>query len=282
MRFTLLSLFTMLALSASAQLINYKIEEADPELAFTKFIAPEYGAMGGSTTIGMYLGAQARVGITEALTIEGYGRYDVWTISGEGPQYTVDAALFLPLKKGSKTKDVPVILSYNPYAGTEFKDGNLYNVEETRSITIPNGKYNTQLGARAGVHVSSVGVGNPGLGPEGVISHAGVYVGGQMTAKTLIKALINDDVYRYGAGFSRTYLDVLVLPSNNLSEPTATADTRKDGLIGWRAGLQWYVSPHDGEYRFLGRSVISLEVGQRPISGWNLSMGWGLAFAEKR
>lgn len=277
MRVTLFTALLILAIAGFAQQVTYRIEEADPQKAFTKFIAPEYGMLSNSTDIGMFLGASARIGLTNAITMEGFGRYDVWTINGAGAKYSFEAGAFLPLKKGSKVKDVPIILSYNPYA-----DGGVgYRVEETRSITIKNGKYDTQLGLRGGVHVASVGVGSL-TGPGGTVNLAGVYFGGQMTTQTLIKALINDDVYRYGAGFSRMYADIFILPVSNLSEPTATDGTKKDGTFGWRVGLQWYVSPHDGEYRFLGRSVIGAEVGSRPLSGTMFTMSWGLALAEKR
>jgi hypothetical protein len=268
----------VITLASYSQQVSYRIVESDPTLAFSKFVAPEYGLGYNSTDIGMFLGVSTRLGLTESLTLEGFGRYDVWTINGDGAKYSAEAGIFLPLKKGSKTKDVPIILSYNPYA-----DGGVgYRVEETRSITIKDGTYTTELGLRAGLHTAAVGVGTLGLGDGGTINLGGLYLGGQMTAKTLIKTLINDDVYRYGAGFSRTYVDLFVLPVSELSDPIANDGVKKDGIIGWRAGMQWYVSPHDGEYRFLGRSVIGAEIGSRPLSGFMFNMSWGFAFAEKR
>ena len=102
-----------------------------------------------------------------------------------------------------------------------------------------------------------------------------------MTSQAYYEVLVNDDITRYGAGFSRIYGDLLLLPLTELSNPLANKDLKKDGTIGWRAGMQWYVSPYHGDYRFLGHSIFNVEVGQRPLSGWLFSMGWAFALLER-
>ena len=101
-----------------------------------------------------------------------------------------------------------------------------------------------------------------------------------MTSQAFVRTIINDDVERIGAGFTRIYADVMILPLSELSADPLSAVAKPDGMIGWRLGYQWYVSPHEGEYKFFGNSVFGAEIGQRPLSGFMFNLYWALAFSR--
>ncbi len=268
----------LLAVMANAQTVNYQVLEDNPEKAYTKFIAPEIGTEYNATDISVSLGVNARYGITDIITLEGVARFDVYSFNSGGPTFLLEAGAFYPLKKKIKNKEVPIILSYNPYAGTVYKDGRSYNVEETKSITIPSGQYKNQYGVRGGLHYRSIGAGDEVIGiATGNINLAGIYIGGQMTTQAYVKTKINNDVERIGAGFTRIYFDALILPVSELSDATLAPTAESDGTIGWRLGFQWFVSPHDGDYKFLGNSVFGAELGKRPLSGFLFNVTWGFA-----
>ncbi|WP_421874811.1 hypothetical protein [Marinoscillum sp.] len=271
--------FTCLGYLAQSQQISYQVLEDDPDKAYTKFIAPEWGAESNTTNLSIFLGANARFGLTDLITLEGTARVDVYQLNGSGIGFLLEAGGFLPLTTKIKKKDVPIILSYNPYAGTEYKDGKKYNVEETRSITIPNGQYKNQLGVRAGLHNRQTAIVDNGAG--GSIFLSGIYLGGQFTSQAFVKTKINNDVERIGAGFTRVYADLLVLPVSTPDAAANTGDVKSDGILGWRLGYSWYVSPHDGDYKFLGNSVFAAEIGHRPLSGFLFNVSWGFAFMNR-
>ena len=100
-----------------------------------------------------------------------------------------------------------------------------------------------------------------------------------MTSQAFVKALINNDVERIGAGFTRLYGDIFLLPVSTVSTDTLldAEDIKSDGVLGWRIGYQWYISPHEGEYKFFGNSVFGAEIGSRPLSGFMFNFTWGYA-----
>ncbi|MFK7953856.1 MAG: hypothetical protein AB8B73_13505 [Ekhidna sp.] len=265
-------------LSLLAQTVSYKVLEDNPEKAYTKFIAPEFGMESNATDLAIFLGANARYGISDKLTLEGAARFDVYSPNSGSPTFLVEAGGFYPLKTQIKNKEVPVILSYNPTAGSGYKNGQRYTVEETKSITIPSGQYKNQYGVRAGLHYRSIGAQDDinGIAP-GNINLAGLYIGGQMTSQAYVKTMINNDVERIGAGFTRIYADIFILPVTGLSDDTLAPATEGDGTFGWRVGFHWYTAPHDGDYKFLGNSILGAELGKRPLSGFMFNITWGYA-----
>lgn len=271
-------LITIIGISLSAQSITYAVLADDPEQANTNFIAPEFGAESNGTDLGLFVGANLRRDFGK-LTMEGMGRYDVWKVNGTSAAFLLEGGLFLPMKTNMKNKEVPVMLSYNPYAGKEYKDGKEYNIEETKFIKIPSGKYKNVLGVRGGLHLRRVGVGDDITTdvPPGSIFLGGVYLGGQFTSQAFVKTLVNNDVERIGAGFSRFYGDLMVLPLSELSDESLANTAKSDGMIGWRVGYQWYISPHEGEYKFFGNSVFGAELGSRPLAGFMFNITWGWA-----
>jgi len=273
---------SMICYLTKAQSITYNILEDNPEKVYTKFIAPELGVENNSPNISFFVGANARYGITDALVLEGIARLDVYQSNGAGAGFLLEAGGFLPLTSKIKRKEIPIILSYNPYADTKYENGVKYNVEETKYLKVPDGQYKNQIGVRGGLHQRRTGTGDLFDAVEGAINLTGVYLGGQWTSQAYMKTKINNDVERIGAGFTRVYGDLLVLPVSNLSEPLANNDVKADGVIGWRVGFQWYVSPHDGDYKFLGNSVFTAEIGSRPLSGFLFNMSWGFALMSNR
>ena len=280
MKFIFLTLGLLISSQLFAQQITYQVLEDNPDQAYSKFIAPEWGAESNTTNLSLFLGANGRIGLTEVLTLEGVARIDLYQINGSGIGTLLEAGAFLPLKSKIKEKKVPVILSYNPYAGTTYKDGKRYNVEETRSITIPNGQYKNQVGVRGGLHNRLTSIYDNGAG--GNIFLSGVYLGGQWTSQAYVRTKINNDVERIGAGFTRVYGDLLVLPVSTPDAAANTGDVKSDGILGWRIGYQWYVSPHNGDYKFLANSVFGAEIGHRPLSGFMFNVSWGLAFLNSK
>lgn len=262
--------------------MTYQILEDEPESANTNFIAPEFGAESNSTDLSIFLGANARKAFVGNLTFEGLARFDVYSMNAGSASFQIEAGGFLPLITKEKNKEVPIMLSYNPYAGKQYNtdDGKLYNVEETKYIKVPSGKYKNKYGIRGGLHFRSTGVADDiaNLDP-GNINLGGLYIGGQMTSQAFVKALINDDVERIGAGFTRLYADILVLPVSTVSDDMLldAEDLKSDGILGWRVGYQWYISPHEGEYKFFGNSVFGAEIGSRPLSGFMFNFTWGYA-----
>ncbi len=265
-----------------AQQVTYQILEDNPGKAYTKFVAPEFGTEYNAANLSVFMGANARYGLTDLITLEGLAHLDVYQLNGKGPGFHLEAGGYLPLTSNIKNKVVPIILSYNPYAGTKYENGVQYNIEETKSITIPSGQYKNEMGVRAGLYQRRMGTSDLFGAINGAINLTGVYLGGQWTSQAYVKAKINNDVERIGAGFTRVYGDILVLPVSNLSDPRANEDVKPDGTFGWRVGFQWYVSPHDGEYRFLSNSVFTAEIGKRPLSGFLFNLSWGFAFMNKR
>ena len=268
------------ALDVSAQQISYKVIEDNPESAYTNFIAPEFGLESNKTDLSVFLGANLRKSIVGDFTVEGLARFDVYSMNAESSTFLVEGGMFLPLIKKEKTKEVPVILSYNPYAGREYDtdDGNLYNIEETKFLKVPSGRYKNQYGVRGGLHYRSIGAEDIVNSIEpGNINLGGVYVGAQMTSQAFVKTLINNEAERIGAGFTRLYFDVFVLPYSELSRDDLSGATNSDGVLGWRVGYQWFISPHNGEYKFFGNSVFGAELGTRPLSGFMFNFSWAYA-----
>ena len=280
--FSLIFILLVGAFITNAQSIQYKVLEDNPDKAYTKFVAPEIGFEYNSENISVSLGANARYGISEVLTLEGAAKYDVFQLNGTGAAYHFEAGAFFPLTSTVKNKEVPIVLSYNPYAGRKYENGKEYNIEETKYIKVPSGQYKRKLGVRGGIYNRSTGIENVTETISTNIFLMGVYIGGQLTNQAYVKTLVNNDVERIGAGFGRIYGDIILFPVSNLGDESLTDIPKSDGAFGWRVGYQWYVSPHDGEYRFLGPSVFSAEIGSRPLSGFMFNVTWGLAIMNSR
>ncbi len=270
---------------AVAQQVTYSVLENDPTKAYSKFVAPEYGAEFSGANLSIYLGANARYGLSDKLFLEGVAHYDVFQMKGKGAAYLLEGGIFFPLTTKTKVKEVPVILSYDPYAGTTYKNGQQYNVESTKYIAISDGQYLNKLGARGGIYHRMTGVEGDDIKAPGIPSTAtlvGVYLGVQQSSQAYVKTKINNEVERIGAGFARYYGDIVVYPVSSIGDETIAPALKKDKTIGWRAGLQWYLDPHDGEYKRLLNSIFTTEIGSRPYTGFYINFSWGFAFLNSR
>lgn len=283
-----LFILTFLAGSASlsrAQQLTYSVLENDPTKAYSKFVAPEWGGEFSGSNLSIFLGANGRYGITDKLTLEGIARYDLFQMKGKGAAYLLEGGIFLPLKTSTKVKEVPVVLSYNPYAGTTYQNGRQYNIESTKYISIPNGEYLNKLGVRGGIYHRMTGVEGDDIKAPGIPSTAtlvGVYVGLQQSSQAYVKTKINNEVERIGAGFARYYGDIVIYPVSSIGDETIAPALKKDKTVGWRVGLQWYLDPHDGDYKRLMNSIFTTELGSRPYTGFYINFSWGFAFLNSR
>lgn len=282
-------LFTVLCLILAgvgfAQQVSYQVLEDDASKAYSKFVAPEFGTEYNSANFSGYLGANARLGLIDLFDIEGIARLDVFQMSGKGPGFLLEGGVFLPLSSTEKRKEVPVVLSYNPSAGSTTVNGTSYRIEESKYIKIPDGQYLNKMGVRGGFHTRSMGVESDGIKAPAAESHLtlfGIYLGGQYTSQAYVKAKINNDVERFGAGFVRYYGDLIIFPVSDLADPAVAPAISKDKTIGWRAGFQWYLDPHEGEYKRLMNSIFTAELGSRPYSGFFFNFSWGFAFMNGR
>ena len=269
----------------NAQSYSYTVLENDPEKAYTKFIAPEIGSEYSGVNVSFLVGANARLGISDKLAFEGDAQIDVWQFNGKGLGYHLEGGVFLPLKTKTKIKEVPVILSYDRFADSKYENGKNYTIEETKYLTIPDMDYKDQYGVRGGIYTRGLGVESDGVraaAAVGSLSLAGPYFGVQKTSQAYVKTKINDDLDRIGAGFGRYFIDVMLFPVRSLSDETIAPELKKDKFVGWRGGFQWYLDPHDGEYKRLRNSVFTAEIGSRPYTGFYLNFTWGFAFMNQR
>lgn len=265
---------------AYSQQISYQVLENDATKAYSYFVAPDVGSEYNATNFSVHVGASARLGLIDLLDLEGIARVDAVQVSGKGLGFLLEAGGFFPLTTTEKRKDVPVVLSYDPYAGSTTVNGTQYRVEESKFINIPDGQYLNKIGVRGGFHTRSMGVESDGIKAPALESHLslfGIYVGGQYTSQAYVKTKINNDVERYGAGFTRFYGDLILFPVSNLADMAVAPALKKDKAIGWRGGFQWYLDPHEGEYKRLSNSIFIAELGSRPYSGFFFNFSWGFA-----
>lgn len=267
---------------AFSQQVTYQVLENNPAKAYSKYIAPEFGMEFNSSNFSLSLGSTARYALTDLITLEGAGRLDVLQMEGKGLGFLLEAGGYLPLTTKQKVKEAAVVLSYNPTAGTTWQNGQQYRVEETKYIKIPDALFENHVGVRGGLYTRKSGTSDFSETLSSSIMLTGVYLGGQFTSQAYVKTRINNDVERIGAGFTRAYFDFLVLPITELKDPAANDGVKADGLIGWRLGMQWYVSPHDGDYKFLANSIFGTEIGKRPLTGFLFNLTWGFAFMNGR
>ena len=57
------------------------------------------------------------------MMLESILRYNLYDLNGDKAGFLAEAGVFYPLFQKEKIKEVPVILSYNPYAGESYVNG---------------------------------------------------------------------------------------------------------------------------------------------------------------
>lgn len=274
----LLSLLLSLAAgTAMGQTIQYSILEDAPEKAHSSFLAID--VMGIDFDFDLrssvfYVGASGRKELSDKLAVEGAVRPNLLNLSGKGFGGLLEGGVYLPLIQKRKAKDVPVVLKYDPYAGYDDEGR---RVEVTNYIQVP-GTYMNGLGVRGGGYLKKCGYEADNFeGTKSSMLLGGVYAGFQKSSKALVRTLIDNKEERVGAGASRIFVDFLFLPLRHISDPVVAATATKDRFWGFRGGLSWYLDPHDGKYKRLGRTVLSMELGSRPYTGFYVNMAWSFA-----
>lgn len=269
--------FSLISGAAQAQTVL----ENDPSKAYSKFIAPAvFVDMASDENLGisLALGADARYAFTPIFDLEGKLYFNVFGVS-DRTAFHAEVGGFYPLGSKEKLKDLKVIVGNELYAGT---DDYGRDVEEITYVGVSNGKFLNKYGVRAGLYSHTAGLEfeNPETFDEEFFTYnlTGIYAGLQFTSQAYVKIDQPGFGKRVGAGFTRYYADVFVLPINSFD----IAGLEKESGLGGRIGMQWYVSPHDGSYHYLGRSVFSAEVGTRPYTSFYLTLGWGYALGSKR
>jgi len=282
MKKIILSIAMLASISLSAQQINYKIIEDNPDKAYSNYLVIDFMGVDMDfdfQSASIYVGASGRWNFTDKIAVEGLVRPTVFNMSGSGFGIQTETGVFYSLKTSSKNKDLPVVLKYDAFAG-ETNSG--ARVEETKYINVP-GTLLSSIGARGGLYVKSSGY-ESASGAVNIESSrflGGVYVGMQKTSQAYIKTMIDDKMERIGGAFTRVYADILILPARSISDSTLAATVEKDRAWGWRAGMQWYMDAHDGKYKRIGKSVISAELGALPQTGFYINMSWGWAIISK-
>ncbi len=106
---------------------------------------------------------------------------------------------------------------------------------------------------------------------------AGVYIGFQKVTQAFVELLVSGNGLTnekfIGAGFTKMYFDVMILPVTNIADERVLDANERDGTFGFRAGFQWNKNPYDTP--LFGRIVYSAEIGIRPLMGFYLSGGVG-------
>lgn len=259
--------------------------ENDPKKVFTNFIAPNFGLEFNQTGISLFVGAEGRHQIIPILAVEGSIHYDFVNVGGKAGGFLFEVGGFMPLFSKERKKEIPIILDYNPHAGTVYKNGKTYNVEQTKFIKIPGGKYLNKYGIRTGLHQRKLFTENDEINSikaNGHISITGIYIGGQVTSQAYLKAKLNGEEERHGAGFTRLYADAMLFPDASLSTPDILPSVKKKNSLGWRVGFQWYISPHDGKHKFFSNSIFGSEIAQRPYGGLMFRGYWAFSIYKSR
>lgn len=258
-------LLCLFGLSLSAQQIEYKILEDNPDKIYSGFVAAGIGLTFNKQYNAMPLAINSRYGMG-SIQLEGALNYDLYKLEGEGTTFLIEAGGFLAMSNSTSSKDVKIVTDYNPYA-----DYNAATGERTETITffLAPATVAIERGVRGGVYYQKSGAEGQGFSGTTFVNLGGVYVGFQQIAKAYVNTLVNDKVERSASAFTKWYVDVMLLPVSSIADETLNFDTSKDGLIGWRAGIQLFGNAHEGAKGFFRRIIYSADLGSRPISGFN-------------
>lgn len=249
-----------------------------PENVHTEFLAIDVLACDldwDLRSAGIYVGVNGRKNLAPGLVAEGKIQPTVLNMAGKGFSFLTEGGAVLDLGQKRKTDDVPVVLKYEAYAG-EDEDGNYY--DKTTYVKV-QGTYLKTKGLRGGVYFKKAGYEPEEAGSVGESSMilGGLYTGLNFNSQALVSTRIDDRMDRIGAGFTRIYVDFLFLPLHTIVDPTLRATAEKNRIWGARAGMQWYLDPHDGKFKRMGRSLFSAETGVRPFTGFFINISWNYA-----
>ncbi len=178
-----------------------------------------------------------------------------------------------------KEERCPVVLKSTIYAG-KTDDDKYY--DEVKYFTV-NGTYKNQTGIRSGVYFKKSGYDfkdESSLTNPTNYTLVGAYGGIEILSQAFVKTKVGDD-FKYGSGQTRLYFDALFVPVRSLADESL-GDPEKNGVLGFRAGMQWNKKPHkEKESGFELHPVYTAEGGVRPISGFYIQISLGLIVLSK-
>jgi hypothetical protein len=268
MKKTYLGIVVMILASIStlrAQQIEYRIIEDNPDKIYSGFLSAGIGMIFNKQYNALPLAINGRYNLA-ALQVEGAVHYDLYKLEGEGTTFLTEAGAFLPFSSSDKTKDVKVITDYDPYADYNAATGER---TETTTFFMAPATVELQKGVRGGVYYQKSGAEGTGFSGTTFVNLGGVYLGYQQLAKAYINTRINDQFERAASSFSKWYVDIMILPVSSIADETINFETSKDGIIGWRAGLQLFGNAHEGAKGVFRRIIYSADIGSRPLTGFN-------------
>ena len=256
-------LFVLIYNLSSAQQLQYKVLEDNPDKIYSGFIAAGIGLTFTKQYNALPLAINGRYNLGK-IQLEGALNYDLYKLEGDGTTFLTEVGGFLPLSGDVKTKDVKVITDYDPYA-----DYNVATGERTESTTyfLAPASVDVQKGARGGLYYQKSGA--EVFNGATFIDVGGLYVGFQQVSKAFINTLINDKVERSASSFSKWYVDIMLLPVRNIGNETLNLDTSKNSIFGWRAGIELFGNAHEGAKGVFRRIIYSANIGKRPLTGFN-------------
>lgn len=264
-----------------AQGVSYQLIEDNPEALSENFInldilGLDYGANG--TDGNVYIGGNVFWSISGSIKLEGLLRLTAFNIKGKGLGLQSETGVFFPLIKNKKVKEVPVIMKTTLFAG---RDANYNSYDETKYFKV-DGTYKNQIGPRGGLYFKKTGFVYEINGLEGEATSmnlGGAYFGLEKISQAYVKTKVGNE-FKYGAGQTRMYFDVLLLPLRSVADPMAT-DLERDNTLGWRIGFQWNQRPHKTREKFETRPVYTAELGKRPYTGLYINISIGIMLFSK-
>ena len=275
----LLIFILLITLSMKSQSVNYKIIKDDPDAISEKYITID--VLGSDSGFdfkdgGIFIGANGFWKLTEKIKAEAVLRLNVYNMAGSGLGMHTEAGVFYSLKTKYTKTEVPVLFSSTTASGKDLGKkgidyGKTYDVTKTFNV---KGTFKSEYGTRGGLYQKTSPFtieDNSNGDKETNYNLFGAYLGLQKIKQAFVETDVNRDAY-YGQARTRMYIDLLLLPVKSIGEPSF--DASKEAGLGYRAGFQWQKTPM-GPHKWI-RPVYTVEIGNRPFSGWYLMGSLGI------
>jgi hypothetical protein len=265
-----------------AQTYQTQMLQDDPTQVLDRFIVVDVLATDidiDFQSSNVYFGGSAYWPITEKLVVDAHMKLPYFQFGNGGFGITLEPGVYFKLITKNKTDDVPVVLESTIYADSYTKNGVTYNVDTYKFLNA-TGTYTDSYGARGGLYFRQGPFTSDDFNLEDIKTGstlAGVYIGFQKVTQAFVELLVSGNGLTnekfIGAGFTKMYFDVMILPVTNIADERVLDANERDGTFGFRAGFQWNKNPYDTP--LFGRIVYSAEIGIRPLMGFYLSGGVG-------
>jgi len=268
-------------LNLFAQTYQTQLITDDPDKALDKFVVLDVVAVDldfNFISSNVYIGGSTYWPITDKLIIDSNIKIPIVSLSGGGFGLTAEPGVFFKLSSKTKTDDVPVVIEATLFAETRYENGRQYNVDKYKYLTA-KGTYRDSFGARGGLYFRQ----GPFM-PDDVNFESnttstltGLYIGFQKISQAFVEMLVSgnglDKEKFIGAGFTKTYVDVMFCPVKTIADQAIADANEKNSPLGVRAGFQWNKNPY--KTKLFGRAVYSAEIGIRPLMGFYITAGLG-------